>query len=389
MIDNNKLLPKLSQNLLDILNDDDEYYDITIEVGNDPYAKIFRAHIAILYYRSPYLRRILSTNKKKNDGTLTHIKLPNISPEIFQIILRYIYDGRLSLKEYDTSEIFKILVVASELGLQELITCLQTYLIKNKAGWMEQNFDLIYQTSFESGTFLKLQKYCTDLIFKEPNKIFKSPKFSSIPEKLLISIIQNENLQMSEIQVWEHVLKWGIAQNPELPSDVTNYLDDDFNDLKNTLQHCIPFIMFYNLTSKEFMDKVLPYEQILPKELYKDLLKTFLNLLDPNSKPIDQSKPRITNKRNSLRTVDSKIYGKQQVAFSSERSETKNSRKANSSKGDSSEALESLKLIIDTLKKVPDVPLKPSNVEEASKTNDNLKKRPKKPRKKNNYTYDK
>jgi hypothetical protein len=42
-MDGNKFLPKLSQNLLEILNDE-EYYDITIEVGNDPYVKIFRAH---------------------------------------------------------------------------------------------------------------------------------------------------------------------------------------------------------------------------------------------------------------------------------------------------------------------------------------------------------
>ena len=83
----NKFLPKLSQNLLEIL-EDDEYYDITIEVGNDPYVKIFHAHMVILNYRSTYLRRILSTNKKKNYGTLVHIKLSNILPETFQIILR-------------------------------------------------------------------------------------------------------------------------------------------------------------------------------------------------------------------------------------------------------------------------------------------------------------
>src|SRR5215469_14520600 len=87
-MDKYKLLPKLSQNLLEIL-DDNEYYDITIEVGNDPYVKTFRSHMVILNYRSPYLRRILSTNKRKNDGTLAHIKLPNILPETFQIILRY------------------------------------------------------------------------------------------------------------------------------------------------------------------------------------------------------------------------------------------------------------------------------------------------------------
>jgi hypothetical protein len=38
----------------------------------------------------------------------------------------------------------------------------------------------------------------------------------------------------------------------------------------------------------------LPYKKILPKELYKDLLNTFLSLLDPGSKPNDKSKPRIT-----------------------------------------------------------------------------------------------
>ncbi len=62
-----KFLPKLSQNLLEIL-DDDEYYDITIEVGNDPYVKVFRAHMVILNYRSPYLRRICQLLKEKMMG---------------------------------------------------------------------------------------------------------------------------------------------------------------------------------------------------------------------------------------------------------------------------------------------------------------------------------
>ena len=76
---------KLSQNYIELLKDD-EYYDITIEVGEDPNVKIFRGHMNILCYRSPYLRRALTSNKKK-DNVLAHIKLPNISPEIFQVIL--------------------------------------------------------------------------------------------------------------------------------------------------------------------------------------------------------------------------------------------------------------------------------------------------------------
>ena len=78
-----QFFPKLSQNFIEILEDDE--YDTTIEVEEDPNIKIFRAHMIILRYRSPYLRRTLAS---KNDGTLSHIKLPNILPEIFQIILK-------------------------------------------------------------------------------------------------------------------------------------------------------------------------------------------------------------------------------------------------------------------------------------------------------------
>jgi hypothetical protein len=82
-----QFLPKLSQNYTEILKDD-EYYDITIDVGEDSNVKIFRAHMIILCYRSPFLRRTLVSNKKNDNGNLVHIKFSNISPEIFQIILK-------------------------------------------------------------------------------------------------------------------------------------------------------------------------------------------------------------------------------------------------------------------------------------------------------------
>ena len=56
---------------------------------------------------------------------------------------RYIYGGTISLKEYDTSDIIKILEAAKELSLQELFSHLQSFLIENKANWVEQNFILV------------------------------------------------------------------------------------------------------------------------------------------------------------------------------------------------------------------------------------------------------
>ncbi|GES83728.1 carbohydrate-binding module family 13 protein [Rhizophagus clarus] len=270
----NEFLLKLSQNLLEIL-DDEEYYDITIEVGNDPH---------------------------KNVGTLAHIKLPNILPEIFQIILMYIYSGKLSLNEYDILDIIKIMVAANELNLQELIPHLQSFLIKNKTKWIEQNFNLIYQTSFKNDSFLELQKLCTDLISKQPEKVFNTSDFTSIPEKALISLIQdNNNLQISEVQVWEHVLKWGIAQNPGLTSDPSSYSNHDFNILKNTLKQLVPLIKFTEFTPKEYLDKVYLYKKIIPKELNENLIKYFLDY-----------NPHL-NKKSEPQIIDSKIITQQQA----------------------------------------------------------------------------
>jgi hypothetical protein len=218
------------------------------------------------------------------------------------------------LEKWDTLDIVKILVAAGELGLKELIIYLQSFLIKRKSTWMEQNFNHIYQTSFKNESFLELQRYCTDLISKDPDKIFHTPNFFSISEKLLITIIQNDNLSMNEIEVWDHVLRWGLAQNPELPSDPTNFSKDDFNVLSDTLKKFIPFIKFYSLTSKEFLVKVLPYKKILPKELHKNLIKYYLDPNNSNNKS-ERSKSCITKEINSknIKSIDSKIITSQHV----------------------------------------------------------------------------
>src|SRR5205823_6340335 len=159
---------RLSQNNIEIL-EDDEYYDVTIEVGEDPNVKIFRTHMIILCHRSPFLRRTLASNN--NDDALAHIKLPNISPEIFPIILK-------------------------------LVVFFQEDLIENKSEWIEQHFELTHRPSFQSNSLLGLQKFCTDIMAKSPEKVFKSIDFISLPEKFLVLLIKRDDLQMNETEVW-------------------------------------------------------------------------------------------------------------------------------------------------------------------------------------------
>ncbi|GBB96936.1 hypothetical protein RclHR1_02880002 [Rhizophagus clarus] len=195
----------------------------------------------------------------------------------YLIILKYIYGGIISLNEQEPSEILKILAAADQLLLQELIEYLQKYLIENKSDWMEQNFELIYQTSFKSNSLLELQQYCTNLMAKSPEKVFKSLDFTSIPEKSLLSLIKRDDLQMKEIEIWEHVLKWGLEKNATLLPDPTTWSDDDFKMMKNTLEQCLPLVRFFSLSSDDFFQNVRPYKKILKHQLYEELLESYLN----------------------------------------------------------------------------------------------------------------
>ena len=75
-----KFLPKLSQNLLEIL-DDDEYYDVNIEVGNDLQYMLKYFILSFSLFAKNFV--------KKNDGTLVHIKLANILSEISNNLRHY------------------------------------------------------------------------------------------------------------------------------------------------------------------------------------------------------------------------------------------------------------------------------------------------------------
>src|SRR6266496_2949215 len=164
---------------------------------------------------------------------------------------------------------------------------------------MEKHFGLAYQISFQSNSLLELQNFCIDCMTKSPQKMFKALDFTSLSEKSLISLIKRDDLQMKETEVWEHVLKWGLAQNPTLIPDPATWTDDDFKAMENTLQYCLPLIRFFSLSSKEFSQKVRPYKKLLRRQLYEDLLNSYL---DPDTVSIDN----ISLPRNAI-TVDSKI----------------------------------------------------------------------------------
>ncbi|RIB21024.1 ICP0-binding domain of ubiquitin-specific protease 7-domain-containing protein [Gigaspora rosea] len=77
---------------------------------------------------------------------------------------------------------------------------------------------------------------------------------------------------MDEVKVWDYVIKWGIAQNPSLPSDLDQWSDEHFLTLKNSLQNCLPLIRYFQTSNDDVCDKVRPYQKILDPILWNDIM---------------------------------------------------------------------------------------------------------------------
>ncbi|KAF0383121.1 serine-enriched protein [Gigaspora margarita] len=211
-----KFFEKLSNNYIKLFESED--YNVIIEVGKSPNTKEFKAHYGILKYRSLYFHNKLN---KKESNNIIRIKLnPNISIQYFEIMIRYIYGGVFSLENLDASSIFDIMIVASKLLLEELVKHLETHLIEVEAHWLHSHFTYVYKISFGNNQLQELQKWSNNIVVKYPNIIFESEEFTLLQENSLISLIKRDNLQLKEIEIWNYIIKWGIAKNPELPSEL-------------------------------------------------------------------------------------------------------------------------------------------------------------------------
>ena len=80
-----ELLLCLSRDLLKLF-ESSTVCDFSVTVGEAPNIKTFKVHSAILVSRSPHFAEALSSKQKENDAT--NFKLPNITPKIFEIILK-------------------------------------------------------------------------------------------------------------------------------------------------------------------------------------------------------------------------------------------------------------------------------------------------------------
>ncbi|RHZ84822.1 hypothetical protein Glove_74g189 [Diversispora epigaea] len=273
---------RLSNDLTQLLENPIDY-NVTIEVG-EPDKKIYKVHSYILQSRNSYFQKKLN-EISFNENHIKVFKMSNISIKIFNIIIKYIYGGIISLEKLENSVIFDLLITSNELNLDELVEHLQTHFVNNNASWLRLNFSQVYRTSCQVKNFNIIKDFCNNIVSKYPNTIFESENFQTLPEDTLISIIEKDDLQLEESKIWQYVIQWGKAQNPTLPSNVDEWTSDNFLTLKTTLGKCLPQIRYFSISSEDVFEMIFPYQQILEPKLWSDINS---KLLAPN-RPISST----------------------------------------------------------------------------------------------------
>ncbi|RIB08279.1 hypothetical protein C2G38_2252122 [Gigaspora rosea] len=269
---NKKFFEQLSRDISELLDNEFDY-NVVIEIGEQPNSHIFKAHSVILYQRCPYFRKSLK-DLTKSKNNIKEIKINQISARAFQIILKYIYGGTVSLENLETSTIFDLMVSANELSLDELVQYLESQLIENDPHWLRQNFVRAYDTSTRKGNLKKLNQFCVDIIVNNPDLIFVADDFTSLQETVLTSILKRKDLQTKESNIWELVIRWGIAHSKIfLTPNPANWSDDEFTALRTTLQNCLPLIQYSKITGDDILYKVQPYQAIIDQNTWSEMIQ--------------------------------------------------------------------------------------------------------------------
>ncbi|CAB4389984.1 unnamed protein product [Rhizophagus irregularis] len=197
-----------------------EDYDVKIIVGKEPNIEEFKAHSTILSSKSIYFKNALSSRwVKKEDGIIIFYK-PNISPLVFEVLIKHIYKGILSV-ENNGINLMDVIIAADELKLLEVYQQLENRFLDNKLNWKPK--EII--TALQHDRFTNLYNFALGIIYRNPIIIFESEDFSKIKEVQLIQLLKREiiggynPLEWRSIKIEENETSYLLSHNQDFYND--------------------------------------------------------------------------------------------------------------------------------------------------------------------------
>ncbi|EXX53296.1 BTB/POZ domain-containing protein [Rhizophagus irregularis DAOM 181602=DAOM 197198] len=314
-----KFWPELMKDL-EQLFENKENYDVIIQAGEEPNVQEIYAHSIILCCHSNYFR---SNLKEKENGRYI-LKKSNIPSKILENILRFLYCGKINLSVESSSDIVTLLTTANEFELHSLVKHIQEFLIDNQEEFIKNNVVKFLENIFQSETFELIRNYCLEIICGTPELLFEENTFLKLSSQMIEFILKQENIALDEIEIWNNLIKWSYAQNPNIDQDPLKWTNDDIEVMKRTTHRLIPLIRFQDISSDDYYEKVFPYEELLSKKLKGEIMQFYL-VSNSTTKIIISSLPSRLKRSKQQLEYDSVIIKSQHFDIFASWIEKKNS----------------------------------------------------------------
>lgn len=133
------------------------------------------------------------------------------------------------------NDVIGLLRAADELDLTVLLDHIQDELVEKHVNWVKNHLVELLHTCALLQSCKKLFEYCQNEVSTNPSLIFESSDFQSVEHNVLKSLLENEDMNIDEIKVWDKIIDWGKGQLPELNSDYQTWTKEDFVKLKNVV----------------------------------------------------------------------------------------------------------------------------------------------------------
>jgi hypothetical protein len=178
------------------------------------------------------------------------------------------------LAEQLSEDIFRLLIASDELLLEELVKFLQEYLIEQRQNWVHKNFIFVLNTIYNLANCEIIRDHCFETICFDPELLITSDNFPKLDKDILYDLLEREDLLIKEVVAWNHLIKWGIEQTSGLANekcDINKLNNKYYEELREILDSFIPLIRFVDITSDDFNDKIKPYRNIIPNQIYEEI----------------------------------------------------------------------------------------------------------------------
>ncbi|KAL5018174.1 hypothetical protein ScPMuIL_003896 [Solemya velum] len=191
-----KTLPECTQYMLE----HEVACDVTFLLGETK--EKVRAHKVFMISRSPVFSAMFCGPLAEMQDP---IPIPDIEPDVFRILLRYMYTDQAGLEANNVAGVLYAAKKYSVTGLSE--TCRQ---------YLSDNIDInnacaILHAANTYDEEILFQK-CFSYILENGEKCLQSTSFCVMNRQCVEKVIEADDLQACELSVWEALVRWAEAE---------------------------------------------------------------------------------------------------------------------------------------------------------------------------------